>query len=126
MIPLPLNSLPFVRAMPLKVNSLAFQPGNPKVIASSSGRHKVPGASIFIDSAIIIWDLDGQQLQSDIDTSAVSRAVNQAVDVAARDLSEAEPAIKLSNTEREALISDLETNLSHIVRNHESNKKSSL
>jgi WD40 repeat protein len=98
------------------IDAVAFQPGNPKVLASSAQNDYA--GSPPADPTIILWDLDEQQVYPMMEPSTILSIANQATETVVKSLLHAQPRLELSTAEEKSLTSAIEPVISRIVRTH--------
>jgi WD40 repeat protein len=99
-----------------QVDSLAFQPGNPKVLVSSAQNYR--GGSTPAEPTIIVWDLDEVQEHHMLESSVIASIASQATDGVVDNLLMAQPRLELSAEEEMSLTSAIEPVIERIVRTH--------
>ena len=104
-----------------KIDTLAFQPGNPKVLVSSAQNNYA--GSVPTEPTIIIWDLDEVVKHPIMDRSIVSSIASQATDNVVENLLMAHPRIELSEEQEKSLTSAIEPIISRIVRTNAVSKQ---
>ncbi|KAE8447340.1 hypothetical protein EG329_010898 [Mollisiaceae sp. DMI_Dod_QoI] len=106
-----------------KVDTCAFQPGNPKVLVSSSYDFR---ASPPADPTIIIWDIDEQRAHPILDPSIILNIASQATETIVKELEQVKPQLELSAEEKKSLTSGIEPAISRIIKTHNVAKQKTL
>lgn len=99
-----------------KVIAVAFQPGHPKVLVSSSERDlKNPAIG---EPTIIVWDLDKEQEHSVLGDGVIQNIAYHAKNTVVAELMQVRPKLQLSAKDQESLTSAIEPAIWRIIRTH--------
>ena len=99
-----------------RIDSLSFQPGNPKVLVSSSFDYQ--SCSPSEEPTIILWYLDEMQKHEMVESSVIASIASQATDGVVDNLMVASPRIELSAEEGMSLTSAVEPLIERIIKRH--------
>lgn len=99
------------------IDSLAFQPGNPKVLVSSAqgdrGYSPVP-----VEPTILIWNLDDEQNSPMMDANTISKVASEATETVLKGLLQVQSNLEISTSEQESVTSAIEPIITRIIKTH--------